>query len=88
MTRPKRCSSLLLRTPWLGSRGPAEVRQAVRRQWICSLRFTAKGLGRPAELLPARLTALAPSMARLHHAQMGVTAKTLANHRANVRAAL
>ncbi len=27
-------------------------------------------------------------MARLHHARVGVTAKTLANHRANVRAAL
>ena len=44
--------------------------------------------GRPPKLRPARLTALAQPMSRLHHTQMGVTAKTLANHKSNVRAAL
>jgi hypothetical protein len=34
------------------------------------------------------LTAIAQPMARLHYMQMGVTAKTLANHKANVRAEL
>ena len=64
------------------------LREEQRRQWMCSLRFITKALGRPPELLPARLTALAQPMARLHHTQMGVTAKTLANHKSNARAAL
>ena len=41
-----------------------------------------------AELLPARLTAVAQPMARLHHTQMEITSKTLANHKASVRGAL
>ena len=71
---------------WLS--GTSEVRGGRRQQWTCALRIIAKALGRPPELLAARLTALAQPMSRLHHTQMGVTAKTLANHRANVRAAL
>jgi len=59
-----------------------------RRHWSCSLRVVAKGLGKPPELLPARWTALRQPISRLHHVQMGITAKTLANHKANVRAAL
>ena len=57
-----------------------------RRHWTCSLRITAKALGKPPELLPARWTALRQPVSRLHDMQMG--AKTLANHKANVRAAL
>ena len=59
-----------------------------RRHWACSLRVIAQALGKPPELLPARWTAVRIPISRLHHAQMGVTAKTLANHRGNVRAAL
>jgi hypothetical protein len=59
-----------------------------RRHWMCSLRIVAKALGRPPQLVPARWTAVRIPISRLHHAQMGVTAKTLANHKANVRAAL
>ena len=59
-----------------------------RRHWACSLRVIAKALGKPPELVPARWTALRLSLSRLHHGQMGVAAKTLANHKANVRAAL
>ncbi len=58
------------------------------RHWMCSLRVVTKGLGKPLELLPARWTAVRIPISRLHHAQMGVTAKTLANHKANFRAAL
>jgi integrase len=65
-----------------------EVTVTRRRHWTCSLRITATALGKPPELLPARWTALRQPIARLHHVQMGVTAKTLANHKANVRAAL
>jgi hypothetical protein len=59
-----------------------------RRHWPCSLRVTAKALGKPPELVPARWTAVRIPISRLHHVQMSVTAKTLANHKANVRAAL
>jgi integrase len=59
-----------------------------RRHWLCSLRQTPKWLDRPAAVIPARWHSVRISVARLHHARVGVTAKTLANHRANVRAAL
>jgi integrase len=59
-----------------------------RLHWACSLRIIAKALGKPLELVPARWMAVRLPLSRLHHAQMGMTAKTLANHRANVRAAL
>ena len=65
-----------------------DVPEDKRRHWMCSLRIVAKALGKPPELLPARWTAVRIPISRLHHAQMGVTAKTLANHKANVRAAL
>src|SRR5262249_31751826 len=59
-----------------------------RQHWFCSVGIAAKALGKPPELLPARWTALRQPISRLHHVQMGVTAKTLANHKANVRGAL
>src|SRR5262249_42322093 len=43
---------------------------------------------RPATVIPARWTAVQLSVGQLHHARVGVTAKTLANHRSNTRAAL
>lgn len=61
---------------------------ATRTQWICSLRQIARALDRPLEGLPARWTALRQPVARLHHLSLGVTAKTLANHKANLKAAL
>src|SRR5262245_50602903 len=65
-----------------------EVTVERRRHWSCSLRVITAALGKPPELLPARWTALRQPIGRLHHAPMGVTAKTLANHKANVRGAL
>ena len=59
-----------------------------QRHWACSLRQTANWLNRPPSVIPARWQAVWISMAQLHHARAGVTAKTLANHRSNVRAAL
>lgn len=59
-----------------------------RQHWPCSLRQVAKALDRPLELVPARWTALRMPVSRLHHARLGLTSKTLANHKANVRAAL
>ena len=38
--------------------------------------------------IPARWTSIRMPVGQLHHARVGVTAKTVANHRANVAAAL
>jgi hypothetical protein len=59
-----------------------------RRHWACSLRRIAEALDRPLALLPARWTALRIPVSRLHHAPLQLTAKTLANHKANLKAAL
>ena len=59
-----------------------------RRHWVCSLRQVAKWLDRPATVIPARWQSVRISVSQLHHARVGVTAKTMANHRANTRAAL
>ena len=59
-----------------------------RQHWRCSLRRIADGLDRPPELIPARWTSIRMQVAKLHHARMALTSKTLANHKANVRAAL
>src|SRR5450756_1370635 len=48
----------------------------------------AKWLDRPAAVIPARWHSVRISVRQLHHARVGVTAKTLANHKSNVRAAL
>lgn len=59
-----------------------------RSHWTCSLRRIAKALDRPLETLPARWTSVRPPMSRLHSARVGLTPKTLSNHKANVKAAL
>ncbi len=66
----------------------AELSEQRRRHWVCSLRQMAKWLDRPAAVIPARWPSVRISVAQLHHARVGVTAKTLANHKSNVRAAL
>jgi integrase len=65
-----------------------DLSEQTRRHWVCSLRQIAKWLDRPVEVIPARWTSVRIPVAQLHHARVGVTAKTLANHRSNVRAAL
>jgi integrase len=66
----------------------AELTAQCRRHWACSMRQIAKWLDRPAAVIPARWHSVRISVSQLHHARVGVTAKTLANHTANVRAAL
>src|SRR6476619_6801575 len=66
----------------------AELSEQRRRHWICSARQIARWLDRPATVIPARWTSVRISVGQLHHARVGVTAKTLANHKSNVRAAL
>ena len=65
-----------------------ELSEQTRRHWICSARRIAGCLARPVGEIPARWTALRASVGDLHHARVGVAAKTLANHKANLRAAL
>ena len=65
-----------------------DLSEQTRRHWACSLRQIAKWLDRPPAVIPARWQALWISMAQLHHARVGVTSKTLANHKSNVRSAL
>jgi integrase len=76
----------------------AEVAQAVRNaidlpvrtksHWLCSLRQIAKLIDKPMQSVPARWTAVRPSIGRLHPARVGCNPKTLANHKSNVRAVL
>ena len=66
----------------------AYLSASVKRHWVCSLRQIAKWLDRPTEVTPARWTAIRLPVGQLHHARLGVTAKTVANHTSNVAAAL
>jgi integrase len=66
----------------------SNLSEQIRRHWTCSVRQIAKWLNRPPAVIPARWQAVRISMAQLHHARVGVTSKTLANHKSNVRAAL
>jgi integrase len=66
----------------------ADLSASVKRHWLCSLRQIAKWLDRPVEVTPARWTAIRLPVGQLHHARLGVTAKTVANHKSNVAAAL
>lgn len=66
----------------------ADLSASIKRHWVCSLRQIAKWLDRPLEVTPARWTAIRLPVGQLHHARLGVTAKTVANHKSNVAAAL
>src|SRR5215207_4235561 len=66
----------------------SELPEQTRRHWLCSVRQIAKALDKPPELIPARWTSARFPIARLGHAALGVTPKTLANHKSNVRSAL
>jgi hypothetical protein len=59
-----------------------------RSHWRCSMRFLARAIDRPPSLIPARWVAVRLRLDRIHHSQLDVTAKTFANHRANLRVAL
>ncbi|MGN6309248.1 MAG: tyrosine-type recombinase/integrase [Xanthobacteraceae bacterium] len=65
-----------------------DLSREIKRHWACSLRQIGKWLDRPLEMIPARWTAIRILVSQLHHARVGVTAKTLANHKSNVTAAL
>jgi hypothetical protein len=65
-----------------------ELSEQTRRHWTTSLRQIAKALDKPLEVIPARYSAVRADLGQLHHAPAGVTAKTLQNHKSNVKSAL
>jgi Phage integrase family len=65
-----------------------DLSEQVRRHWRSSLAGIAKAFDQPPELIPARYSAVRARMAALHHLPLGWTAKTLANHKSNAKAAL
>ena len=56
-----------------------DVTPSLKSHWICSLTQIARWLDRPADSVAARLIAIRIQLDQLHHARLGVTAKTLAN---------
>ena len=65
-----------------------DLSEEKRRHWRSSLAGIAKAFDQPPEVIPARYSAVRARMAGLHHVQLGWTPKTLANHKANAKAAL
>ena len=66
----------------------SELPPSRRTHWVCSISQIAKALGRPPESIAARWGAVALKVNQLHHANSGVEWKTLANHKANAKAAI
>ena len=62
--------------------------KSTRDALCCSLRRVATFLERDLTQLPARLGALRYGIDRLHHAQLGISRKTLQNHISNLKAAI
>ena len=65
-----------------------DLSEEKRRHWRSSLTGIARAFDQPVEMIPARYSAIRARMAGLHHVPLGWTAKTLANHRSNAKAAL
>jgi integrase len=65
-----------------------ELPEHTRRHWPTSLRKIAEALDKPLEVIPARYSAVRADLLNLHHVPAGFTAKTLANHKSNVKSAL
>ena len=66
----------------------ADLARQTKTHWSTSLRSVARWLDTPIQLLPARWTSVRHRVEQLHAARLGVTAKTLQNHKSNLRAAL
>jgi hypothetical protein len=65
-----------------------ELPEEKRRHWATSLRQVAKALDRPLEVIPARYSAVRADLINLHEVRVGLTAKTLQNHKSNAKSAL
>ena len=65
-----------------------ELPEQTRCHWATSLRQIAKALDRPLEVIPARYSAVRGELGQLHEVPLGLTAKTLRNHKSNTKSAL
>jgi hypothetical protein len=65
-----------------------ELPEHTRRHWPTSVRKIAQALDKPLAVIPARYSAIRNDLTQLHHVPAGLTAKTLANHKSNVKSAL
>lgn len=65
-----------------------DLPQAKRVRWRSCLLRTAKYLGRDLSALPAHMTGLRYGIARLHHAQLGISEKNLQNLKSDLKAIL
>jgi Phage integrase family len=65
-----------------------ELPEQAKRHWMTSLRQFAKAMDRPLEIIPARYSAVRNDLAKWHHVPAGLTAKTVMNHRSNVKGTL
>lgn len=68
--------------------GATDLPASKRVHWACSLRQICVYLDKPPQTVPARRKAICIEVQSLHHARVGATPKTLANHKSNARAAL
>ncbi len=66
----------------------ADLPEQTRQHRTSSLRSIAKAFDQPLETIPARYSAVRARMAALHHVPLDWAAKTLDNHKSNVKAAL
>jgi hypothetical protein len=66
----------------------ADLSEEKRRHWRSSLAGISKAFDQPLAVIPARYSAVRARMAALHHVRLDWTPKTLANHKANAKAAL
>jgi hypothetical protein len=65
-----------------------ELPNQTKQHWLTSVRQFAKVVDRPLALVPARYSAVRNDLAKWHHVPVGLTAKTVMNHRSNVKGML
>ena len=65
-----------------------ELPNQTKRHWMTSARQFAKVQDRPLGMIPARYNAVRNDLAKWHHVPAGLTAKTVMNHRSNVKGML
>ena len=66
----------------------SDLTDSKKTHWSCSLRQICLWIGRPPESIAGRWSGVNSAIQQLHHARIGCNPKTLANHKANARAAL
>ena len=71
-----------------GIAADATIPSSRKNAWLTAMRSIVWAIGRPLQSLPCRLTALRHPVNRLNAAALGWADKTVANHKANLKAAI